>query len=286
VDDFAAAHQHIAVRWHRNVQRLGSSANFEAIVRRCSGDVVVFSDQDDAWLPRRVEALLAALGARPRCQCAFSNGLLMDGNGAALPGSLFDSIDFAAAERQRFAQGDALAVLLRRNVVTGAAMAVRRDALHAALPFAAGWTHDYFIAAMLACIGEIALVEEPLIRYRLHAAQQLGVAQGSAAAVLRYAHKQSAAWVADEARQWQELGARLEVLLHGSASRDATLRAIAAKVAFLQQRASMRQRPLLAPWSVAAALLQGHYARYALGWKQAVVDLVAAGLALRGAPAR
>ena len=287
VQAFATAHPHIAVRWHRNARNLGSSANFEAIVRRCTGDVVVFSDQDDAWFPQRVERLLAAMASRPHCMAAFSNGLLMDGDGNALPGSLFDSIDFGPAERQRFAAGGTLDVLLRRNVVTGAAMAVRRDALQAAMPFCAGWTHDYLIAVVVACIGELALVDEPLVRYRLHAAQQVGVAQGSAAAVLRYARKQSAAWVADEARQWQDLSAHVQGLLQGDAPRRYdVVRGMAAKAAFLQRRATLRRQPWAAPFSVAVGLLQGGYARFSLGWKQAVVDLVSAALALRGEAGR
>jgi Glycosyl transferase family 2 len=289
VQAFAAAHPHITVRWHRNVCNLGSSANFEAIVRRCTGDVVVFSDQDDIWLPQRIERLLAAMDGKQKCLGAFSNGLLMDGDGAAIPGTLFDSIEFSAEERQRFVQGDALGVLLRRNVVTGAALAVRRNALHAAMPFCTGWTHDYLIAVVAACTSELVLVDEPLIRYRLHAGQQVGVSRGSGAAVLRYARKQSARWVDDEARQWQDLGVHLNGLMEGSGSgsrRRAVLPAVAAKVAFLERRARMRKQPLAAPFSVAGALLQGRYAQFSLGWKQAVVDLVSAALAVRGTTGR
>jgi len=278
---FTATHRDIAVHWHRNPQRLGSSANFAAIAGRCTGDIVVFSDQDDAWLPQRVQLLCEALAARPDCQLAFSNGTLMDGDGAELPGSLFDSIDFGPDERRDFAEGAALDVLLRRNVVTGAAAAVRREAMLAVLPIGAGWVHDYFLAIALACSGGIVLLDQPLIRYRMHAAQQVGVARGSLAGVLRYARKQSGRWVGEEARQWQELAERLRgTPLDDRLGREAVLRAIGSKAAFVRARAAMRERPWTAPWMVATAAARGDYGRYSLGWKQGVVDLVAAALAL------
>lgn len=275
VQAFAAAHPAIEVHFTANPQRLGSSGNFEAIVSRCRGDVVVFSDQDDRWLPQRVERSLAALDADPAALLVFGNGTLIDGEGGPLDGTLFDSVDFAPAERACFQRGEAFDVLLRRNVVTGAAMAVRRTALERARPFGAGWIHDYWLALLCAAWGRVVLLDAPVIAYRLHAAQQVGVARGSGAALMRYARKQSEAHVRAEAAQWQALALRL-------ADVPALQRPLQAKIDFLQRRAGLRARPLVAPWNLLRLLAGGGYARFSLGLKQAVVDLVAAGLAATG----
>ena len=61
------------VRFTRNPARLGSSQNFVACLERCTGDVVLLTDQDDEWLPARIERTLAALEAHPAAAYAFSD---------------------------------------------------------------------------------------------------------------------------------------------------------------------------------------------------------------------
>lgn len=56
------------VRVRRGAVRLGYSGNFDAAIRACTGDIVLVSDQDDVWLPRKVEVVAArfdAPAARP-----------------------------------------------------------------------------------------------------------------------------------------------------------------------------------------------------------------------------
>jgi len=45
------------VKIFRNPQRLGFSKNFEKASLMCSGDLVAFSDQDDIWLPEKLEVV-------------------------------------------------------------------------------------------------------------------------------------------------------------------------------------------------------------------------------------
>src|SRR5881275_3323550 len=48
-----------------NENTLGSTANFQQAVERCSGDFIFLSDQDDVWLPEKIEKMLAAFESRP-----------------------------------------------------------------------------------------------------------------------------------------------------------------------------------------------------------------------------
>lgn len=43
---------------HRNAQRLGYGMNFLKAASLCSGEVIAFCDQDDFWLPMKLEKLL------------------------------------------------------------------------------------------------------------------------------------------------------------------------------------------------------------------------------------
>jgi hypothetical protein len=76
---------------------------------------------------------------------------------------------------QRFDPGNCTAdMLLSINQVTGCAMMVNRALLQAALPLpAAAVMHDWW-CALLAGSGHRSFLDEPLVLYRQHGANQLG----------------------------------------------------------------------------------------------------------------
>ena len=271
---FAHSNPKIDVHLHENPTRLGSTANFDAAVRRARGDIVVFSDQDDEWLPHRIERLAAALEGDPQASYAFSDGILIDEAGRAVGGSLFSTVDFRARERRFFSAGGGVHVLMRRNVVAGAALAVRKSALEALVPFEPGWIHDYHIVLALECLGHGVMADEPLIRYRLHSGQQVSVAKPSFAAALRIARKQTQDYCFAEAKRFASIGARLAAV--GVSPEHEVFELARAKAEFIRVRARMRQHPLEAPFLIVRELLRGSYRRYSQGWTQVVVDLLAA----------
>ena len=277
VQGFAASHP-IPVHWERNPARLGISSNFERVAGRCRGDIVAFSDHDDVWMPQKLARLEAALAARPGAAFAFSDGWLIDGQGARLPGTLFSSVGFGARDRQRFAGGGAVDVLLRYNVVTGAAMAVRREALNRVLPFERGWLHDYYLALALSILGEGVMLEEPLIQYRRHASQHIGVAGSDVGAVLVLARRQGAAHYQQQAENFDRLRARLLAL--GVKPDHRALAGLAGKAAFMRSLAELRAHRLRAPLTMWRGWRQGDYTHYGQGWKQGLLDLLSVGVSL------
>jgi hypothetical protein len=52
---------------------------------------------------------------------------------------------------------------------------MNRHLLELALPFPATWVHDEWIAAIAAAMGTLTLVDQPLIEYRIHGGNQIGV---------------------------------------------------------------------------------------------------------------
>lgn len=281
VHDFAQAHKNLRIMFHRNEKRLGSTMNFEAIARRCRGSILVFSDQDDIWLPTRIDRLVRALNDDASAMFAFSDGHLVDEDGLIIPGSLFSGIGFTLAKRQTYAAGRGVDVLLRHNVVTGAALAVRREALMSILPFEAGWIHDYFIALFLQIIGHGVVIDEALIQYRLHRAQQLGVARSTLSQAMAYARKQNEFQCAIESANFIRLRQRL--LLRGVPADHEIIDVLGQKAAFMLLRSKMRQHPIRSPLLLLQALRDGDYRRLSLGWKQFIVDLLSIGLAAKKA---
>jgi glycosyltransferase involved in cell wall biosynthesis len=275
IERFAAG-QGVPVHWERSPERLGASRNLERVIGRCRGDIVVLADQDDVWLPHKLARLEAALAAAPDAGGVFSDGLLIDAGGRHLPGTLFGWLGFGAAERARFRNGGALQELIKRNVVVGATLAVRRSALLRLVPFEPGWVHDYYLALALTALGGALVIDEPLIEYRRHPGQQVGIADARWATAVALARRQSAVRSRQEASQFERLGGHLAAL--GLAADDAMLRAFEGKARFLAQRAEMRARRRRAPGLMWRGLRDGGYRRYGAGYKQLLLDLLALGV--------
>jgi hypothetical protein len=156
-------------------ERLGVFHNFERALRHVPAGVemVLLSDQDDIWHPRKARTLLAALQADPTVRLVHSDARLINDAGSVLAGSMF------AAEQRNVAHID-VDHLIAKNVVSGCTAAFRPSLLSVALPFptlgdSTPFHHDLWLALCAAATGRIATVHQPLIDYRQHLGNVLGV---------------------------------------------------------------------------------------------------------------
>ena len=260
----------IPVHFTRNDRRLGSSSNFGAILTRCRGEVILLSDQDDVWAVDRISASLRALAEQPSVGFVFSNASLISDTDEPLAGTLWDRVFFGAREREQFRRGNGADVLLKTNTVTGATMAVRRSALGCALPIPAGWVHDGWLAFVIERVHGAHPIDRPLLSYRLHQSQQVGVVGWSPREVMGLLRRQDAAYYLGEARNYRALAEHLIALgaQHATAAEGAR-----AKAEFMEWRAAARQSLAGCARSVTRSLIKRRYSRYGLGAKQAVFDL-------------
>lgn len=271
-----AARYDIPTYFSLNPKRLGASPNREQVIGQCRGDIIVFADQDDVWMPQKLARLETALATDTGAAFVFSNALLIDEHGKVLPGTLFDRLWFDAAERAAFRRDGAPTVLVKHNVVVGPTLAVRRAALLQVLPFEPGWYHDYYLGLTLSLLGRGIVLDEPLMYYRRHPAQQLGVASVSWEATLALARRQSAVRSRHDSESFEHLRTRLVAL--GVNAEHPILEALSGKARFLAQRAQMRAFRRQAPQLIWQVFRQGGYRHYGLGWKQLLLDLVALGM--------
>jgi glycosyltransferase involved in cell wall biosynthesis len=162
------------VRIHANQRNLGCRENFAACIAACTGETIVLSDQDDVWLPRKVERLAGELAAQPEPAFVFSDALLVNAGLRPLATTLWGAKGMSPDELCAFERRRGFDVLLTRQVVTGATMAFRARFRDLLLPIPAGWMHDEWIALILSAVGWGVAVREPLIQYRQHPRQQIG----------------------------------------------------------------------------------------------------------------
>ena len=142
-----------------NPRNCGHVATFMKALSLVHGEVVFLSDQDDVWLPGRVDAMQAALAHAHVVATNFVE--FGDVKGAKLP-------PLQAWDSGRGVV-NVLGIFLGRRAYFGCAMAVRGDFLAAVLPvpgFMAA--HDLWIALMGNVAGRVVHLEEPTIRRRLH----------------------------------------------------------------------------------------------------------------------
>lgn len=157
----------------RNPTALGITRNFEQAMLACSGDLIALSDQDDVWLPGRMEGLSAPF-TDESILLVSSDAWLVSADGAPFGYSLFKALGISAREVEGLNSTRALDELLRRNLITGATSVVRRSLVATAAPFPDPWVHDEWLAIVAAITGRIHVVPRQLTDYRQHGANQIG----------------------------------------------------------------------------------------------------------------
>lgn len=167
---YAADHPQIQLFF--NEKNLGTVANMQQCLRHTSGDIIFLADQDDVWLPTKVEKTLAFFQEHPDADAVFSNAGIIDETGETQYGmTLWDIIGFPYDQVE-------LIDFERRvdNVVTGAGLAFKRDSelLQKDIPQMPGLLHDGWIGLYFAAKNTLKANPEKLFQYRSHANQQVG----------------------------------------------------------------------------------------------------------------
>lgn len=171
-----AANSPVPVLLHFNEKNLGIVKNFEKAIGLCSGDVIALSDQDDVWRADKLQLIENAFQQAPKAGLVFSDAEIVDENLKPLDRQIWNEIGFDAHKRKVVRSGRALEVLITGWTVTGATMAFRSGFVKLSLPIPEGiaMIHDGWIALTVAAVADVAMIEEPLIKYRQHRTQQIG----------------------------------------------------------------------------------------------------------------
>ena len=271
VQQFAASHP-LRVRLEANDRNLGPAANFTKAVGLCRGDLIVLADQDDVWMPHKIERLQAALADHPGAGFAFSDATVVDRDRRPLGYGLWEAIRFSRRDQRRMNAGQAADVLLRRNVVTGATMAFRSSLREMLLPVAAGWVHDGWFALLIAAAADCVAIPEPLVEYRQHAGQQIGAKRESLYEQYRRGLGPAPDRYLAIAANYAAAAARLTQFR--DRLRDLGLLAtIDRKVGHYRARARVHDRDTWRLPIVLRELTQHHYAKFSMGWKSLAQDL-------------
>jgi hypothetical protein len=166
-------------------------------------------------------------------------------------------------------------MLLKRNLVTGAALAFRSWLRGVLLPIPTAWRHDYWIALLGSIFSWGVPIPERLLFYRRHFGQQMGCGKDTLLTKI----KTSLAAVPDyyaKAARLAELRERAARYSRASNSPAAHLQLVREKELHLSQRALIRSAHGGARIArLLSEAASGRYQRFSFSWSSMVRDLTA-----------
>lgn len=262
----------IAVILRRNAANLGYVANFDRALGLADAELLFLCDQDDVWHPHKIERMAQEFERRPELDLLHTDARLVDANGEPLGCGLFEALEMTPDELALEHAGRAFEVLLRRNVVTGATAALRREVVRRASPFPPYWVHDEWLALSCAMSGTLDCLEMPLIDYRQHGGNQIGIRKRSAREKLQPRRISRRGLMRSIERR---LATVLDVVTAYGSGLDPVYRAaLADRLRHVRVRghlpANWRQRAI----AVGGEAKAGGYARYSFGLRSIVADLL------------
>ena len=144
------------LKFFRNDNNLGYNRNFEKAISLCSGDYIALSDQDDIWLPTKLEKSYCKL-------------LEIENELPALVSS-FVSTNKQVLHRipeKRYIEGG-WDLNLNRYVSQGCTLMFNRSLVQYIIPFPDGIMYDAYIGFVASLIGNRYYIGENLMYYRIH----------------------------------------------------------------------------------------------------------------------
>lgn len=169
----------LPIKLFQNSPALGIIKNFEYAVSLCTSEIIFLCDQDDYWLHHKIETLVNYLEENKTQEVVFSNAVIVDDELQDLQITMWEKVRFWEEEIEEWRHGKALDLLLTGNRVTGCTVGMRNTFAKKSRPFPThihpNFIHDGWIGILASVNNEIGFVNEPLVLYRQHEQQQVGV---------------------------------------------------------------------------------------------------------------
>ncbi|MDO4725678.1 MAG: glycosyltransferase family 2 protein [Porphyromonadaceae bacterium] len=132
--------------------------NFENALRHAGGNIIFLSDQDDIWLPAKVQTVTNAL-TQSNCILILHDCEVADETGKMIHKSYFE----LNGSRKGICKN------LIKNSYLGCCMAFRKELLKTAIPFpASSVPHDIWLGLLAEWKGRVVFCNHKLSKYRRH----------------------------------------------------------------------------------------------------------------------
>lgn len=154
-------------------KNLGYIKNFEFLLTKVENDIYMLSDQDDYWLPEKIEHTYDFLKEN-NADLVFTDLTVVDKDQAIINKSFNDLMKLTPKINKTVNNKEFVYLY---NCVTGCTLMAKKQFLDKILPIPSNskhLLHDHWIALVTSINGKIAYLPERLINYRQHGNNQIG----------------------------------------------------------------------------------------------------------------
>ena len=158
-------------------KNLGYVKNFEFLLGKVENEIYALSDQDDVWLPEKIEKSIEKMQIEDS-DLVFGDLEIVDENLKTINKSFNDYMHLT----RKIKKCNDYNKLYLYNCVTGCTILAKKKFLDKILPIPHNTKHvlhDYWIALITSIYGKISYIEEIYIKYRQHGNNQVGVEKTS-----------------------------------------------------------------------------------------------------------
>ena len=154
-------------------ENIGCIKNFEFLLKQVKNEIYMLSDQDDVWMPEKIEKTYEQL-ENEKADLVFGDLEVVDSNLEIIYPSFNDFMKLSR-KIKRHINTNELNYLY--NCVTGCTIMSRKKWIDKILPLPVNSKyvlHDHWIGLMISLKGKLAYLPEKYIKYRQHEDNEVG----------------------------------------------------------------------------------------------------------------
>lgn len=147
-----------------NEKKLGVTKNFEKSISKSKGEFILLCDQDDIWLPNKIEHLIKEIGS---ASLIYSNACFINGDDEKIRTTMKEYYRLYGLDSSN---ENLYKYLLTNSFILGCAMLFRKDIVEKYIsnfPISSK-NHDWFISLCANEANGIKYIDEILFMYRIH----------------------------------------------------------------------------------------------------------------------
>jgi glycosyltransferase involved in cell wall biosynthesis len=173
IKDYAVKYPHKIRLIEDNRGRLGPALNFGKLLEHADNDYVMFSDQDDVWLPDKIDLTLNTM--KDAEEIYPNMPILVHTDLKVVNEDLKIIADSLWSYCKVSPLNNSLNKIIYRNVATGCTTMINRKAVEVSKPIPPeARVHDWWVALNVAKTGKLVHVSLPTILYRQHPQSIIG----------------------------------------------------------------------------------------------------------------
>lgn len=158
------------------ISRVGSAhKNFVRVLKYCNNDYIAFCDQDDYWMPDKLEQLLKLMAEKEK-SCSVGKPILVFSDLEVVDSKLEVIYPSFYATSVKSSECKSPFDFILSNHIPGCVMLFNKALKDKSLPIPEDFRmHDWWICFVASYYGEIFFCKKPLIKYRQHGENTVGV---------------------------------------------------------------------------------------------------------------